>query len=106
MPVVAGGIGVCHTLVDSSADIGKAVAIVYNAKVPKPPSATPWMPLWSMRKLQRITPEIAEELAKAGVELHCDKAAMKILKSEVRLETEIGNAGRLGQGIPRAHRRR
>ena len=27
MPVVAGGIGVCHTYVDSSADVGKAVAI-------------------------------------------------------------------------------
>ena len=36
MPVVAGGIGVCHTYVDSTADIKKAVAIVYNAKVQKP----------------------------------------------------------------------
>jgi len=36
MPVVAGGIGVCHTYVDRTADIEKAVAIVYNAKVQKP----------------------------------------------------------------------
>ncbi|MCK4273813.1 MAG: glutamate-5-semialdehyde dehydrogenase, partial [Dehalococcoidales bacterium] len=36
MPVVSGGIGVCHTYVDKSADIDKAVAIVYNAKVQRP----------------------------------------------------------------------
>src|SRR4030066_506284 len=36
MPVVTGGIGVCHTYVDKSADINKAVAIAYNAKVQRP----------------------------------------------------------------------
>jgi glutamate-5-semialdehyde dehydrogenase len=36
MPVVTGGIGVCHTYIDKSADIKKAVDIVYNAKVQRP----------------------------------------------------------------------
>ncbi len=36
MPVVSGGIGVCHTYVDRSADIDKAVAIAFNAKVQRP----------------------------------------------------------------------
>jgi len=36
MPVLAGGIGVCHTYVDKSADLNKAVAIAYNAKVQRP----------------------------------------------------------------------
>ena len=36
MPVVTGGIGVCHTYVDKSADLNKAVAIAYNAKVQRP----------------------------------------------------------------------
>ncbi|MFC2020094.1 glutamate-5-semialdehyde dehydrogenase, partial [Chloroflexota bacterium] len=36
MPVVSGGIGVCHTYVDSSADVSMAVAIAYNAKVQRP----------------------------------------------------------------------
>ena len=36
MPVVTGGIGVCHTYIDKSADIRKAVDIVYNAKVQRP----------------------------------------------------------------------
>jgi glutamate-5-semialdehyde dehydrogenase len=36
MPVLTGGIGVCHTYVDKSADLNKAVAIAYNAKVQRP----------------------------------------------------------------------
>ena len=36
MPVVSGGIGVCHTYIDKSADVDKAVAIAFNAKVQRP----------------------------------------------------------------------
>ena len=36
MPVVAGGVGVCHTYVDRSAELDSAVAIAYNAKVQRP----------------------------------------------------------------------
>ena len=33
MPVVAGGVGVCHAYVDRTADLEKAVNIIFNAKV-------------------------------------------------------------------------
>ena len=36
MPVVTGGIGVCHTYVDRSADVQKSVDIAFNAKVQRP----------------------------------------------------------------------
>ena len=36
MPVITGGIGVCHTYVDQFADLDKSVAISYNAKVQRP----------------------------------------------------------------------
>ena len=36
MAVLTGGIGVCHTYVDKSADLNKAVTIAYNAKVKCP----------------------------------------------------------------------
>jgi glutamate-5-semialdehyde dehydrogenase len=83
MPVVAGGIGVCHTFVDSSADIEKAVAIVYNAKVQKPSVCNALDTILVHQVVaEDYLPYVAQELAKAGVELHCDKASMKILKSE------------------------
>ena len=36
MPVVAGGVGVCHTYVDDTANLDKAVDIAFNAKVQRP----------------------------------------------------------------------
>ncbi|MDP6587713.1 MAG: glutamate-5-semialdehyde dehydrogenase, partial [Anaerolineales bacterium] len=36
MPAITGGIGVCHTYVDKSADLEMAVEIVNNAKVQRP----------------------------------------------------------------------
>jgi glutamate-5-semialdehyde dehydrogenase len=87
MPVVAGGIGVCHTFVDSSADMEKAVAIVYNAKVQKPSVCNALDTILVHQVVaEDYLPEVAKELAKAGVELHCDKAAMKILKPESGLK--------------------
>jgi glutamate-5-semialdehyde dehydrogenase len=87
MPVVAGGIGVCHTFVDSSADMEKAVAIVYNAKVQKPSVCNALDTILVHQVVaEEYLPEVARELAKDGVELHCDKAAMKILKPESGLK--------------------
>jgi glutamate-5-semialdehyde dehydrogenase len=81
MPVVTGGVGVCHTYVDKSANLNKAVAIVYNAKVQRPTvcNALDCLLIHS-QVAQNYLPPIAEEWAKAGVEMHCDERAMAILK--------------------------
>jgi len=81
MPVLTGGIGVCHTYVDKSADLGKAVAIAYNAKVQRPTVCNALDCLLVHSQVaQTYLPAIAKEWAKAGVEIHCDKRAMAILK--------------------------
>jgi glutamate-5-semialdehyde dehydrogenase len=81
MPVVTGGIGVCHTYIDESADIQKAVAIVYNAKVQRPTvcNALDTILVHSTIAGQYL-PLLAAELNKAKVELHCDKKTLDILK--------------------------
>jgi glutamate-5-semialdehyde dehydrogenase len=80
MPVLTGGIGVCHTYVDKSADLNKAVAIAYNAKVQRP---TVCNALDTLLVHAEIAPRylllIAREWANAGVEMHCDKRALSIL---------------------------
>jgi len=87
MPVLTGGIGVCHTYVDKSADLNKAVAIAYNAKVQRP---TVCNALDCLLVHSQVAPDylpaIAREWAKAGVEMHCDKRAMAILKPVPSLE--------------------
>jgi len=81
MPVITGGIGVCHTYVDESADIGKAVAIAYNAKVQRPTVCNALdCILVHNHVAEAYLPAIAKEWARAGVEMHCDQQAMAILK--------------------------
>jgi glutamate-5-semialdehyde dehydrogenase len=83
MPVVAGGIGVCHTYVDSAADIAKAVPIAYNAKVQRPTVCNALDTLLVHRAVAReCLPLIAREWGKAGVEMHCDESALAILKDD------------------------
>ena len=81
MPVVAGGVGVCHTYIDRSADLDKSVNIVYNAKVQRPTVCNALDSLLVHAEVaERYLPSIAQELGKAGVEIHCDERAMGILK--------------------------
>ena len=80
MPVITGGIGVCHTYVDKSADLSKAVAIAYNAKVQRPTVCNALdCILVHSRVARAYLPSIAAEWARAGVEMHCDERAMAIL---------------------------
>ncbi len=80
MPVVAGGVGVCHTYVDRTADLQKAAAIVFNAKVQRPTvcNALDTILLHS-EAAPSCLPDIADQLTQAGVELHCDHRALSIL---------------------------
>ena len=81
MPVVTGGVGVCHTYVDRSADLDKAVAIAYNAKVQRPTVCNALDTLLVHKDIaHRFLPPLALEWGSAGVEMHCDKRALNILQ--------------------------
>ena len=82
MPVLSSGIGVCHTYVDKNADLNKAVAIAYNAKVQRPTVCNALDCILVHNQIaQAYLPLIAKEWAKAEVEMHCDKRAQDALKS-------------------------
>ncbi len=82
MPVVTGGIGVCHTYIDASADVEKAAAIAYNAKVQRPTVCNALDTiLVHAQAAPRCLPAIARQWAKAGVEMHCDERALALLKA-------------------------
>jgi glutamate-5-semialdehyde dehydrogenase len=81
MPVVTGGIGVCHTYVDRSADLENAVAIAYNAKVQRPTVCNALDTLLVHADVaQSYLPRVATEWGKAGVEMHCDQRALTIIQ--------------------------
>jgi glutamate-5-semialdehyde dehydrogenase len=87
MPVLAGGIGVCHTYVDKSADIEKAAAIAFNAKVQRPTVCNALDTLLVHSAVaERCLPLVAAEWAKARVEMHCDERSLAIMKPDSSLK--------------------
>jgi glutamate-5-semialdehyde dehydrogenase len=83
MAVVAGGIGVCHAYVDITANIRKAVAIVYNAKVQRPTVCNALDTVLVHKDVaESFLPWMAAELNKAEVELHVDERAMAVLQAD------------------------
>ncbi|MYC33303.1 MAG: glutamate-5-semialdehyde dehydrogenase [Chloroflexi bacterium] len=80
MPVVTGGVGVCHTYVDRDADTEMAANIVFNAKVQRPTVCNALdTVLVHSEAAARCLPEIAAQLNGAGVEMRCDHRALSIL---------------------------
>ncbi len=76
MPVVAGGIGVCHTYVDAAADLEMATRIVVNAKTRRPSVCNAMDTLLVHSAVaESFVPEIAGVLSKHGVTLHVDEQA-------------------------------
>jgi len=85
--VVSGGIGVCHTYIDKSADIKKGVAIVYNAKVQRPTVCNALDTVLVHADIAKsYLPKMAKELNKAKVELHGDERTLGILKTNKSLK--------------------
>ena len=80
MPVITGGVGVCHTYIDRSADFDMATAISYNAKVQRPTVCNAMDTLLVHSEIApRWLPQIALEWLNAGVQMRCDRRALSIL---------------------------
>ena len=82
MPVLTGGVGVCHTYVDAAADLEKAVAIAVNAKTRN------WSICNALDTLlvhaavaAAFLPRIGRAWADKGVELRCDERSLAALGS-------------------------
>ena len=97
MPVITGGIGVCHTYVDQFADLEKSVAISYNAKVQRPTvcNAMDTLIIHSAVASSYLT-EIAKKWSEADVEIHCDQRSMSILDPIEGLRLKQANDGDWG----------
>jgi glutamate-5-semialdehyde dehydrogenase len=83
IPVITGGIGICHIYVDESADLETAVDIVENAKVQRPSVCNSLDTLLLHPAVaQSFLPQLAARLAKSGVELRAEGTALEILQQD------------------------
>jgi glutamate-5-semialdehyde dehydrogenase len=82
MPVLTGGVGVCHTYVDRAADLEKAVRVVHNAKTRKFSICNALDTLLVHQDIaEAALPDIARKWGAAGVEMRCDERALGILNT-------------------------
>jgi glutamate-5-semialdehyde dehydrogenase len=83
IPVITGGIGICHLFVDESADLERAVDIVENAKVQRPSVCNALDTLLVHRAVARqFLPRVAERLSQSKVELRPTGEALEILEAQ------------------------
>ena len=80
MPAVTGGIGVCHAYVDTSADVGKAVDVVFNAKAQRHTVCNALDTLLVHEGVAgAVLNGLSGPLSEAGVEVRADNRAWALL---------------------------
>ena len=85
IPVITGGIGICHIFVDETADLENAVDIVENAKVQRPSVCNSLDTLLVHESVaEEFLPAVAQRLALNQVELRADDRALAILQQNSR----------------------
>jgi glutamate-5-semialdehyde dehydrogenase len=81
VPVITGGVGICHLYVDAAADLTKVVPIAVNAKVQRPSVCNSLDTLLVHQAVApQILPRIAEGWSEYNVEMRCEPRALEILK--------------------------
>lgn len=81
IPVITGGIGICHAYVDESADVAQALDIIENAKVQRPSVCNALDTVLVHPAIAAdFLPQMAARLAKSGVELRPAGRALEILQ--------------------------
>lgn len=80
IPVITGGIGICHLFVDETADLEKAVHVIVNAKTQRPTVCNALDTLLAHEKIAaKFLPFIVQKLQPYKVELRVDPLALKCL---------------------------
>ncbi len=81
IPVITGGIGVCHLFVDASADLTGALDVIENAKVQRPSVCNALDTLLVHQDVaEGFLPLLAARMGARGVELRATGAALTLLQ--------------------------
>ena len=80
IPVITGGIGICHLFVDESADLPRSIEVVRNAKIQRPSVCNALdTVLVHEDAAGRFLPDMVRRLAADGVTFRADEATLRIL---------------------------
>ena len=80
IPVITGGIGICHLFVDESADLEKAIEVIRNAKIQRPSVCNALdTALVHKAVAANLLPSLVQRLRADGVTFRADERAWSIL---------------------------
>lgn len=80
IPVITGGIGICHLFVDESANLDKAFDVIRNAKIQRPTVCNALDTVLIHKKVaESFIPILVEQLRKDGVIFYADQASFQLL---------------------------
>ncbi|AYA39557.1 glutamate-5-semialdehyde dehydrogenase [Xenorhabdus nematophila] len=90
IPVITGGIGVCHTYVDENINFEKALEVITNAKVQRPSACNS---LETLLVHQNIAADflsvLSTKMKEQGVTLHASASVMALLKDGPATVVEV-----------------
>nr|ELR5114783.1 glutamate-5-semialdehyde dehydrogenase [Providencia stuartii]ELR5115280.1 glutamate-5-semialdehyde dehydrogenase [Providencia stuartii] len=90
IPVITGGIGVCHTFVDQSVNFDKAISVLINAKVQRPSACNSLETVLVHEKIAaEFLPALSQKMAEQKVTLHASVQAMPYLKNGAAKVVEV-----------------
>ncbi len=82
IPVITGGIGVCHIVVDDTAEFEPALNIIVNAKTQRPSTCNTVETLLVHQAIaDSFLPVLSERMAISGVTLHADEKSLPVLQN-------------------------
>ncbi len=86
IPVITGGIGVCHIFVDDSAQLDRVLPVLDNAKTQRPAVCNSMETLLVHESVaETLLPQVVDALGAAGVAFHADARAYAIVGSDDRV---------------------
>ena len=85
IPVITGGIGICHLFVDESANLVRSIEVIRNAKIQRPSVCNALDTVLVHQAVAgQFLPQLVESLSGDGVSFRADEAAIKILGGRFR----------------------
>jgi glutamate-5-semialdehyde dehydrogenase len=86
IPVITGGIGICHLFVDDSADLEAALNIIFNSKTQRPSVCNALDTALVHRSVAaEFLPRVVDHLGTAGVTFRADASAQPFLPIDPRI---------------------
>ena len=93
IPVITGGIGVCHIYIDDNYDLEAALKVIVNAKKQRPSACNSVETLLVNEAIAgRFLPALSQRMAQEGVKLHADAHSLPLLE-QGPAEVEAVKAG-------------